>query len=74
MTNYGHIWSYCANETPGGSSTSGFEISAWIAFLLVAAILGSLGLRFGSEQVSAILLLVWFGIFLTVYRLKYKRL
>jgi hypothetical protein len=39
-----------------------------------AGILGSLVLRFGSERVSAILLLVWFGIFVTVYRLRYKRL
>ena len=50
------------------------ETATWIIFLLVAAILGSLGLRFGSERVSAILLLVWFGIFVTVYRLRYKRL
>jgi membrane protease YdiL (CAAX protease family) len=50
------------------------EAATWIAFLLVATIVGSLGLRFGSEQVSAILLLVWFAIFLTAYRLKYKRL
>jgi len=50
------------------------ETATWIAFPLIAVILGSLGLRFGSEQVSAILLLVWFGIFPAVYRLKYKRL
>lgn len=50
------------------------EAATWIVFLPVAVILGTLGLRFGSGQVSAILLLVWSGIFLTVYRLKYKRL
>jgi hypothetical protein len=47
------------------------ETATGIIFLLLVAILGSLGLRFGSERVSAILLLV--GIFVTVYRLRYKR-
>jgi hypothetical protein len=50
------------------------EVITWIVFFLVAAILGSLGLRFGSERVSAILLVVWFGSFLAVYRLRYNRL
>ena len=50
------------------------EITTWIQFMLVAAVLGSLGLRFASEQVSAILVVLWFALFLVIYRIRYKRL
>jgi hypothetical protein len=50
------------------------ELATWVLFLLMAAVMGSLGLRFGSERVSAVLIVVWFGLFLAVYRIRYKRL
>lgn len=50
------------------------EIAAWILFLLVTAALGSLGARFASEQVSVTLVVIWFVLFLVVYRVRYKRL
>ena len=50
------------------------EIAAWILFLLVTTVLGSLGLRFASEQVSVALVVIWCVLFLVVYRIRYKRL
>jgi hypothetical protein len=50
------------------------EIAAWILFLLVTTGLGSLGLRFASEQVSVVLVVIWCVLFLIVYRIRYKRL
>jgi L-asparagine transporter-like permease len=50
------------------------ELAAWILFLLVTAVLGSLGVRFASEQVSLALVVIWVVLFLIAYRVRYKRL
>lgn len=50
------------------------EIAAWILFLLVTTALCSLGVRFASEQAAVALVVVWFVLFLVVYRVRYKRL
>ncbi|HET9319514.1 MAG TPA: hypothetical protein VFO27_07055 [Bryobacteraceae bacterium] len=50
------------------------EMAAWIFFLLVTAALGSLGASFASEQISVTLMVIWFVLFLVVYRVRYKRL
>jgi len=50
------------------------EIAAWILFLLVTAVLGSLGVRFASQQAAVALVVVWCALFLVAYRIRYKRL
>jgi hypothetical protein len=50
------------------------EIATWILFLLVTALLGSLGVRFASEQLSVALVVIWCILFAIVYRIRYKRL
>ena len=49
------------------------EVTTGIIFLLMTAGLGSLGLLSGSKTVAAILVALWFALFLVAYRVRYGR-
>ena len=49
------------------------EFFAWIAFLLLGLTLGLLGARSNSPSVSQILIIVWFALFVWIYRIIHNR-
>jgi hypothetical protein len=51
------------------------EILTWFAFWVLGPILGGLGAHFVTTRVSELLgLVLWVGLFLAIYKLRYKRL
>ncbi len=49
------------------------EVATWTIFGLVLVILGTLGVR-SSSAIFAGLAALWIALFLTIYRIRYKRL
>jgi len=49
------------------------EFLAWVAFLVLGLLLGVFGGHYSSRRVSEALVLIWFALFLGIYKILHDR-